>query len=116
MPRRSSGATERRPGRRSAWVVSARGAVALLVGRDDSDVLFLQVKEPDRSVLERHVGNSEFEYKGQRVVVGQELLQASSDIVLGWDENTDGDGVLHQFADAAHLGGGPSFDRAMACF
>ena len=54
------------------------------VGGDDLDPLFLQAKEAGPSVLEEFVGPSEFENSGQRVVVGQRLMQAVSDIFLGW--------------------------------
>ncbi len=58
--------------------------VHLFVGRDDRDPLFLQSKEAQPSVLERYVGASEHRNQGQRVVVGQRLMQAASDIFLGW--------------------------------
>ena len=58
--------------------------VALLLGRDTRDPLFLQIKEAQRSVLEEFVGASEFENGGERVVAGQRIMQASSDIFLGW--------------------------------
>jgi uncharacterized protein (DUF2252 family) len=61
----------------SAWV-------ALLLGRDDGDPLFLQLKEAEASVLEQFLGPSEFHNHGERVVTGQRLMQASSDIFLGW--------------------------------
>jgi len=64
--------------------VGTRCWVILLVGTDSSDVLFLQAKEAPRSVLERFVGGSEFSNQGQRVVEGQRLMQAASDIFLGW--------------------------------
>ena len=64
--------------------VGTRAWIALLVGRDGQDPLFLQLKEAEASVLEEHLGPSEFENHGQRVVVGQRLMQASSDIFLGW--------------------------------
>ncbi len=56
----------------------------LLLGRDDDDPLFLQVKEAQASVLEPFLGKSEFANHGQRVVEGQRLMQAASDILLGW--------------------------------
>ena len=56
----------------------------LLLGSDSSDALFLQAKEAPRSVLERFAGRSEFANQGQRVVQGQRLTQAASDIFLGW--------------------------------
>ncbi len=61
----------------SCWVI-------LLLGRDSGDPLFLQAKEATRSVLESFTRSSEFESHGQRVVEGQRLMQASSDIFLGW--------------------------------
>ena len=64
--------------------VGTRCWVILLLGRDSSDPLFLQAKEAPRSVLERFAGRSEFANQGQRVVEGQRLMQAASDIFLGW--------------------------------
>jgi hypothetical protein len=64
--------------------VGTRCWVILLLGRDSSDPLFLQAKEAPRSVLERFVGGSEVSNQGQRVVEGQRLMQAASDIFLGW--------------------------------
>jgi uncharacterized protein (DUF2252 family) len=64
--------------------VGTRCWVILLLGRDSSDPLFLQAKEAPRSVLERFAGRSEFPNQGQRVVEGQRLMQAASDISLGW--------------------------------
>ncbi len=64
-------------GRTRCWVI-------LLVGSDSSDALFLQAKEAPRSVLERFAGQTEFSNQGQRVVEGQRLMQAASDIFLGW--------------------------------
>jgi uncharacterized protein (DUF2252 family) len=58
--------------------------IALLLGSIGQDPLFLQVKEAQASVLEGFAGASEFDNHGQRVVVGQRLMQASSDIFLGW--------------------------------
>ncbi len=64
--------------------VGTRCWIVLMLGRDDSDPLFLQVKEAEASVLSRFVGASKFANQGQRVVAGQRLMQASSDIFLGW--------------------------------
>jgi uncharacterized protein (DUF2252 family) len=64
--------------------VGTRAWIALLLGRDDQDPLFLQLKEAEASVLEEHLGKSEFKNHGQRVVTGQRLMQATSDIFLGW--------------------------------
>ena len=64
--------------------VGTRAWVVLMMGRDGQDPLFLQAKEAEASVLEPHVGKSEFGNHGERVVEGQWLMQASSDILLGW--------------------------------
>jgi uncharacterized protein (DUF2252 family) len=64
--------------------VGTRAWIALMLGRDDQDPLFLQMKEAEASVLEEHLGPSELENHGERVVAGQRLMQASSDIFLGW--------------------------------
>ena len=73
--------------------VGTRAYIALLFGRDGQDPLFLQMKEAEASVLEGFLGPSEFSNHGERVVVGQRLMQASSDIFLGWlhvDSGLDG--------------------------
>jgi uncharacterized protein (DUF2252 family) len=64
--------------------VGTRAWIALLQGRDGGDPLFLQVKEATPSVLEDHLPASQFEQPGERVVQGQRLMQAASDIFLGW--------------------------------
>ena len=64
--------------------VGTRCWIVLMLGRDESDPLFLQVKEAEKSVLSNFVGASKFTNQGQRVVAGQRLMQASSDIFLGW--------------------------------
>jgi uncharacterized protein (DUF2252 family) len=64
--------------------VGTRAWVILMMGHDGHDPLFLQAKEAEASVLEPYVGASEFGNHGERVVEGQWLMQASSDILLGW--------------------------------
>ncbi len=64
--------------------VGIRAWVVLLLGRDDDDPLLMQVKEAQRSVLEPYLEPSEYSNSAQRVVVGQRLIQATSDILLGW--------------------------------
>ena len=64
--------------------VGTRAWVVLMMGRDGQDPLFLQAKEADASVLEPYAGKSEFGNHGERVVEGQWLMQAASDILLGW--------------------------------
>ena len=69
----------------------------LLLGRDGADPLFLQFKEAEASVLEPFLGKSEFANHGQRVVEGQRLTQAASDIMLGWIRLDGLDGVKRDF-------------------
>jgi uncharacterized protein (DUF2252 family) len=64
--------------------VGTRAFMVLLQGRDSADPLFLQVKEATSSVLEDHLPKSRYATPGQRVVEGQRLMQAASDIFLGW--------------------------------
>ena len=64
-------------------------AIVLLCGDSDRDPLFLQVKEAQASVLERFAGRSRYRNRGQRVVAGQRLTQAASDIFLGWTRSSD---------------------------
>ena len=66
--------------------VGTRAFIALLQGRDAGDPLFLQVKEATASVLEDHLPKSRFRQPGERVVQGQRVMQASSDIFLGWSK------------------------------
>ena len=74
--------------------VGTRCMLALFVGRDDGDPLFLQVKEAEASVLEAHLAPSTYDSPGERVVQGQRLIQASGDIFLGW---SSGDGGHHYY-------------------
>ncbi len=64
--------------------VGTRAWIALLIGRDESDPLFIQIKEAQPSVLEPFLGRSEYDNCGQRVVAGQRLMQTASDLFLGW--------------------------------
>ncbi len=64
--------------------VGTRAWIVLMVGRDERDALVLQCKEAQASVLEPFAGASRYENSGQRVVEGQHLMQAASDIFLGW--------------------------------
>jgi uncharacterized protein (DUF2252 family) len=64
--------------------VGTRCFISLLVGRDESDPLFLQIKEAESSVLAAHLPKSIYKHQGERVVAGQELMQSASDIFLGW--------------------------------
>jgi uncharacterized protein (DUF2252 family) len=77
--------------------VGTRCWIVLMLGRDDSDPLFLQVKEAEPSVLSRFVGASKYANQGQRVVAGQQLMQASSDIFLGWQRVRGLDGQSRDY-------------------
>jgi uncharacterized protein (DUF2252 family) len=70
--------------------VGTRAWIALFLGADEQDPLFLQVKEAQPSVLERFVGKSDYSNCGQRIVAGQRLMQAVSDIFLGWQHISSG--------------------------
>ena len=78
--------------------VGTQAWIALLLGPVGPDPLFLQIKEAQPSVLEAYAGPSEFANHGERVVVGQRLMQADSDIFLGWlrvDEGTKNERDYH---------------------
>ncbi len=78
--------------------VGTRAYIALLLGRTNEDPLFLQLKEAQSSVLEEFVGKSDVHNCGERVVNGQHLMQATSDIFLGWTHVTNGlDGKERDF-------------------
>ncbi len=78
--------------------VGTRAWIALMLGRDGQDPLFLQMKEAQPSVLEAYAGRSEYRNAGHRVVSGQRLMQAAGDIFLGWAHVTDGmDGLERDF-------------------
>ena len=71
--------------------VGTRAFIVLLQGRDQQDPLFLQVKEATASVLEDHLPRSRYKQHGERVVQGQRLMQAASDIYLGWTKGMQAD-------------------------
>jgi uncharacterized protein (DUF2252 family) len=78
--------------------VGTRCWIVLMLGRDEQDPLFLQVKEAGPSVLEPFLGRSQFANHGQRVVEGQRKMQAASDVFLGWIRNKRGlDGAERDF-------------------
>jgi uncharacterized protein (DUF2252 family) len=77
--------------------VGTRAWIALFVGRDGADPLVLQLKEAQASVLEPFVGKSGFANHGQRVVEGQRLMQAASDLMLGWLRAEGVDGIERDF-------------------
>jgi len=77
--------------------VGTRAWVALMLGRDGDDPLILQVKEAQPSVLQRFTRRSRYANEGQRVVAGQRLMQASSDIFLGWQRVVDLEGASRDF-------------------
>jgi uncharacterized protein (DUF2252 family) len=77
--------------------VGMRAWIVLTLGRDNQDPLFLQLKQAEASVLERFVGRSRYRNHGRRVVEGQRLMQAASDIMLGWYKVEAFDGLWHDF-------------------
>src|SRR4051794_4002211 len=78
--------------------VGTRAWIVLMLGIDGRDPLFLQAKEAEPSVLERFVGKSRYSNQGERIVRGQRLMQAASDIFLGWHRATNTlDGVGRDF-------------------
>ena len=77
--------------------VGTRCYILLLTGRDEDDPLFLQVKEAQASVLEPYAGRSTYPHHGQRVVMGQRLMQAATDIFLGWQRIKGLDGATRDY-------------------
>ncbi len=77
--------------------VGTRAWVVLMVGSNGQDPLLLQAKEAQRSVLAEFAGESQYANEGERVVAGQHLMQASSDIFLGWDQVEGMDGLQRDF-------------------
>jgi uncharacterized protein (DUF2252 family) len=77
--------------------VGTRTWVILMLGRDGNDPLFLQVKEAQPSVLEKHLGRSRYANHAQRVVEGQRLTQAATDVALGWDRTAPLPGVAYDY-------------------
>ena len=77
--------------------VGTRCYIMLLLGRDHDDPLFLQVKEAQASVLERFLPKSTYSHHGERVVAGQRLMQAATDIFLGWQRIKGLDGVARDY-------------------
>ena len=87
--------------------VGTRAFIVLLQGRDEQDPLFLQVKEATASVLEDHLPKSRFKQPGERVVQGQRLMQAASDIYLGWTKGAEADRLPVLAPTPRHEGLGP---------
>jgi uncharacterized protein (DUF2252 family) len=84
--------------------VGTRAWVVLLLGRDDSDPLLMQVKEAEPSVMEHYLGACGYANAAERVVQGERLMQASSDILLGWlrcagPDGHEGDYYVRQLRD-----------------
>jgi uncharacterized protein (DUF2252 family) len=77
--------------------VGTRCYIMLMLGRDHNDPLFLQTKEAQASILERFAGKSTYRHHGQRVVAGQRLMQAATDIFLGWIRIKGLDGVTRDY-------------------
>ncbi|MFI7413900.1 DUF2252 family protein [Streptomyces sp. NPDC049627] len=110
--------------------VGTRCWIVLLLGKDDEDPLFLQAKEADEPVQAPYAGAAAFLPQGERVVAGQRLMQATSDIFLGWERTQGIDGRRRDFyvrqlrdwkgiavaGTMSYLGCGDVFDRAVATF
>jgi uncharacterized protein (DUF2252 family) len=79
--------------------VGTRCYLSLLADADARSPLFLQLKEAMEAVVAPHAGKSEFEHQGQRVVVGQRLMQAASDMFLGWTSDRGHDYYVRQYRD-----------------
>jgi uncharacterized protein (DUF2252 family) len=77
--------------------VGTQAWIMLLIGRDQTDPMLLQIKEAQPSVLERFLKPSIYKNSGHRVVVGQRTMQASTDILLGWHQLLGSDDVLRDF-------------------
>ena len=77
--------------------VGTRCYILLLTGRDEDDPLFLQVKEALASVLEPYAARSSYPHHGQRVVIGQRLMQAATDVFLGWQRIKGLDGITRDY-------------------
>ena len=77
--------------------VGTRAWIVLMLGHDNGDPLFLQLKEAQPSVLEPFLGRSRYANHGQRVVEGQRLMQAASDVMLGWQRVEGIDGITRDF-------------------
>jgi uncharacterized protein (DUF2252 family) len=79
--------------------VGTRCMIALFIGDDDNDPLFLQMKEANRSVLEPFARPCTYQNQGERVVQGQRIIQAASDIFLGWKRSRHHDYYVRQLKD-----------------
>jgi uncharacterized protein (DUF2252 family) len=95
--------------------VGMRAWVVLMRGRDENDVLFLQCKQAERSVLEPYAGRSRYANMGRRVAEGQWLIQAASDLFLGWLRATGLDGRRYDYyvRQLWDWKGKPDFDRML---
>jgi uncharacterized protein (DUF2252 family) len=79
--------------------VGTNCSIMLLLGDRDDDPLFLQVKEASASVLEPYAGAAPHSHDGHRVVHGQRLMQAASDICLGWVDTRERHAYIRQLRD-----------------
>jgi len=90
--------------------VGTRAWIVLLEGRDGEDPLFLQVKQATRSVLEDHLPTSRYRQPGERVVQGQRLMQAASDIFLGWTKGVQA-GIYYYWRQLRDMKGSSDPER-----
>ncbi|GGJ47963.1 DUF2252 domain-containing protein [Streptomyces brasiliensis] len=102
--------------------VGTRCFIVLLAGRNSDDPLFLQIKEAQKSVLEEHLPTGPYVHPGHRVVAGQRMLQAASDIFLGWMTGPQGRAFywrqlrdMKGTADVAGMSPGGLLDYARLC-
>jgi uncharacterized protein (DUF2252 family) len=79
--------------------VGTRCFILLFKGASENDPLFLQIKEATHSIFEPYLGASSYKHHGQRVVAGQRIIQAASDIFLGWGTTSKGQFYLRQLRD-----------------
>lgn len=93
--------------------VGTRCFIAYWEGNNGDDPLFLQIKQANASLLEPYIGASEYERPGQRVVVGQRLMQATNDIFLGYTRAGDHDYFVRQLYD---MKGSVELDRIPAAY
>jgi len=91
--------------------VGTRCYIALFIGKNKDDALLLQVKEAQASVLERFLGKSRYANHGERVVHGQRLMQAASDMFLGWVRGVSNDYYVRQLRDLKFSAAVPAMAR-----
>ena len=92
--------------------VGTRAFMVLMIGKGDDDPLFLQFKEAQGSVLEPYAGASEYSHHGERVVCGQRLSQAASDLFLGWVDGPRDETIHYYFRQLRDMKGSFEVEEA----